>query len=237
VNIAICDDSADDMETVRRFLVEHFENNGFVGDISTFSSGEALLSAFKPGAFDVVFLDIFMGGLTGMKTAEKMRQADPNFALVFITSSENHAVNAFTLRANGYVTKPIMKEPLAAALLQCRSVFLRNARFVEVTSNRQNIRIPIIKIYYIEVYNHDVLFHTLDGVIKTSTPLNRIEIEVGGTFLRCHRSYLVNMNYVTDIGEQGVVMSDNTIVPLRQQGRAEIREAYADFISDRLFER
>ena len=237
MNIAICDDSADDLETVRRFLIEHFENNGFVGDIKTFSSGETLLSAFAPGVFDAVFLDIYMGGMTGMKTAEKMRRADPNFALVFITSSENHAVNAFTLRANGYVTKPIKKEPLTAALLQCQPVFLRNARSIEVTSNRQNIRIPLIKIYYIEVYNHDVLIHTLDGVIKTSTPLNKIETDVGRPFLRCNRSYLVNMNYVTDIGEQGVIMSNRSIVPLRQQGKAEIREAYADFISDRLFER
>ena len=237
MNIAICDDSVDDSETVQRFLVEYFLKNGFVGDIKTFSSGEAMLSAFTPGAFDAVFLDIYMGGMTGMKTAEIMRQADPNFALVFITSSENHAVNAFSIRANGYVTKPINKEALTAALIQCRSVFLRNARFIEVTSSRQNIKIPISKINYIEVYNHDVLIHTMDGVIKTITPLNKIEIEVGRPFLRCHRSYLVNMNYIIDIGEQGVVMSNRTVVPLRQQSRTEIREAYADFITDRLFER
>lgn len=237
MNIAICDDNNDDLETLCRFLMEYFENNGFIGNLKTFSSGEALLSSFAPGAFDAIFLDIYMDGMTGIKTAEKMRQADPNFALVFITSSENHAVNAFTLRANGYVTKPINKDSLNAALLQCRSVFLRNARFLEVKSNRQNIRIPMIKIYYIEVYNHDILVHTMDGTIKTSTPLDRIEIEAGKPFLRCHRSYLVNMNYVTDIVEQGVVMNNRTTVPLRKQGRAEIREVYADFISDRLFER
>ena len=236
MRIAICDDSAEDVETVRRFLMEHFKNNGFAGEINTFSSGEALLSAFKPGKFDAVFLDVFMGGMTGVKTAEKMRLTDPNFALVFITSSDRYAVNAFTLRANGYVTKPIERDSLDAAFSQCRSVFMKNARFIEAAIDRQSIRIPITKILYIEVYGHEVLIHSQYGVINTSTPLSKIETDIGRPFLRCNRSYLVNMNHVSEIGEHSIIMSNGVSVPISNRSRNEVREAYADFISDRLFE-
>jgi len=236
VNIAICDDNADDLETVRRLLTEHFDKNGYVGDIHAFNSGEALLSAFKPGSFDAVFLDIYMGGMTGMETAEKMRQTDPDFALVFITTSEDFAIKAFSQRAIGYVTKPVKSDSIAAALLQCQSVFMKNARSIEVMSGRQSIRIPLARIYCIEVYGHEVLVHTRDGVITTNTPLGKIDTEMGRPFMRCHRSYLVNMNYIDEIREQDIVLISGMHVPMRHRNRMEIRDEYAGFISDRLFE-
>lgn len=237
MNIAICEDNACEAALIRRLLQEYFEKNGFIGDIHTFKSGEELLAVFSAGFFDVVFMDIYMDGISGMEAAKKMRETDPFFALIFITVSENHAMEAFNLRACGYVSKPVKPEAVAAAFGQCQSVFLKNARFIQVISDRQNIKIPLIKVIYIEVYGRNVLFHTPDSIIKTAASLDEIEKELGKPFLRCHRAYLVNMNHIDKIREQDILMKNGETVPMRQRGRTELRNKYAGFLTDRLFER
>lgn len=237
MNIAICDDNAADSAEIRAYLKEHLEKNCFVSDIHIFESGEALIKAFYPGAFDAVFLDIYMGGMTGVETAHIIRRQDPYCVMVFITTSPDHMPEGFSLRAASYVVKPITRKSMDTAFLQCRNIFLKNARFIEVSTGNQNIRIPLTKIIYVEVLDKIAFFHTPVGTIKTYMPLDAIEKQMGGSpFLRCHRSYLVNMNYVTDIMEYDFLMHGGTKIPLRKNGRKQIKSAINLFLSERLFE-
>lgn len=236
MNIAICDDSARDAELICTLLREHFEKNGFAGEIYIFTSGEALAKAFAAHPFDVVFLDIYMSGMNGLKTAERLRALDSGFSLVFITSSKDHALESFSFGTNDYVVKPIKREDIDRAFSKCRDVFLKNGQFIEVMSGRIKRKIPLHKILFMEVYGKEVLVHTSMETIKTAVPLDELEKIINGPFLRCHRSYIVNLNHVQTIQLDDFRMRDGRLVPLRQRGRAELRNAYADFISDRLFE-
>ncbi len=236
MKVAICDDSAQDAALICALLREHFDKNGFIGELHTFPSGEALAAAFAAQPFDVVFLDIYMEGMNGLKTAERLRALDPGFSLVFITSSTDHALDCFSLGTDGYVVKPIRREDIDRAFSKCRDVFLKNGRYIEVPSDRTKRKIPLHKILFMEVYGKEVLVHTRKETIKTSMPLDELEKMVNGPFLRCHRSYSVNLNYVEALQPDDFKMQDGSLVPLRQRGRAELRDAYADFLSDRLFE-
>lgn len=238
MNVAICDDNMEDIEKIRTLLIEHFDKNGYTGEVDTFTNGEALLDAFSIRQFDVVFLDIYMTGMDGMKTARKLREIDPHFILVFISISRDHAMESYSLCANSYVPKPIQRADMDKAFRQCQNMFLKNARFVEVMSDRRKIKIPLIKILYIETYGRETLFHTTDREIRTtaSMPLDNLLKTLGNAFLRCHRSYVVNLNHVNAIQPNDFQMRDGSLVPLRQRGRAELRNAYGNFISDRLFE-
>lgn len=235
MNIAVCEDNAADAEAICGCIREHFDKCGFIGDVHTFISGEELLSAFSPGAFDAVFMDIYMDGMTGIETAKKMRARDADFALVYITSSEDHARQAYSLRACAYVSKPIGPEEMEVAFVQCQNVFLKNARYIEVISERKAVKIPFVKILYIEVYNREVLFHTTEGVITAVMPLDEVERQCGEAFLRCHRSYIVNMNQIDTLCEQDIRMKNGAVVPMRQRGRQKLRNAYGDFLTSRLF--
>ncbi|QIB68985.1 response regulator transcription factor [Aminipila butyrica] len=236
MNIAICDDSTKDVELICALLQEHFDKNGFIGELHTFSSGEALVKAFAAQPFDVVFLDIYMEGMNGMKTAERLRELNPSFSLVFITTSKDHALDSFSLGTSSYVVKPIKREDIDRAFFKCRDVFLKNGRFIEVMSDRMKRRIPLHKILFMEVYGKEVLVHTSTETIKTSTPLDELEKMTTASFLRCHRSYMVNLRYVEAIQLDDFRLRNGSLVPLRQRGRSELRDAYADFVSDRLFE-
>lgn len=238
MNVAICDDNAQDKALICALLREHFDKNGFIGELYTFASGEALVEAFSEKPFDVVFLDIYMGGMNGMKTAERLRTLDPCFSLVFITSSKEHALDSFSIGATDYVVKPIRRENIERAFSKCRSVFLKNGQFIKVMSDRMSLSIPLVKIQYIETYGRETLFHTTDREIRSTAPilLDELERTLGSTFLRCHRSYIVNLNHVASMQPEAFKMRDGSLVPLRQRGRAELRDVYADFVSDQLFE-
>jgi DNA-binding LytR/AlgR family response regulator len=238
MNIAICDDDPQDVKKISGLLLEHFDKNGYTGELFSFSSGEALLKAFAEDSFDAVFLDIYMNGISGMETAKRLRELDPNFALVFITSSRDHALESFPLRPHYYVTKPIKREDIDNAFARCRSTFIKNARFVEMVSDRAKIKIPVCKLLYVETFGRETVFHTMEGDFTTTAQmlLDDLERELGGSFLRCHRSFIVNMNHIKTIAQQDFRLLDGSLVPMSQRRRTALRDAYADFVSDRLFE-
>lgn len=238
MNVAICDDNAQDTELICALIQEHFNTNEYVGELHTFASGEALVEAFAAHPFDAVFLDIYMDGMNGVKTAEKLREMSRDFALVFITVSEDHVLDCISLGTDGYVVKPIKRDSIEMAFSKCRDTFLKNGRYINVLSDRSTIKVPVNKIIYVETYGRETLFHTTYREIRSTATmlLDELAQTLGGSFLRCHRSYIVNMNHVAAIQPEDFRMRDGSLVPLRQRGRAELRDAYADFISDRLFE-
>lgn len=237
MKVAICDDNLQDNLLILSLIQNHFDKNGYAGEIHQFYSGESLLETFAICPFDVVFLDIYMKGIDGMKTAGMLRKIDPNFALVFITISSNHAMESFSHRPSYYICKPVKYQDIENAFRQCRNVFLKNARFIEIISSRAKIKVPLIKIIYIESFGRDTLFHTPDGVIKTTAHLLLdLEHKLGSSFLRCHRSYIINMNHVEAIHTDYFLMRDGIRVPMRQRRRQPLRDAFAEFMSNRLFE-
>jgi DNA-binding LytR/AlgR family response regulator len=237
VNVAICDDYTQDAELIRGLLAEHLDNNGYIGDIHMFDSGEALYDAFTANPFDAVFLDIYMGGMSGIETAGKLRKLDPNFALVFITSSKNDISDAYPHKPNCYVVKPVTRDSIDNAFHNCQAVFLKNARYIEVMRDRAKIKIPLSKIMYIETYGRETVFHTTAGDHKSTSnmPLADIERGLNKAFLRCHKSYIVNMNFVDIVCPGEFKLINGNLVPMRQRRRDELRDAYARFVSDRLF--
>ena len=235
--IAIYEDDAADAAEIRCYLEQHFAHNGFIGDINIYASGEALLSAFSPGAFDVVFLDIYLSGLNGVEAARAIRARDPNCAIVFITANPGHTPEGFALRAASYVVKPITREQMDTALLQCRRVFLKNARYIELKTRGQSARIPLPKVLYVETLNKATSVFTEEGVVKTYMPLEEIERQLGGKpFLRCHRAFIVNMLHVEDVLENSFLMRGGAMVPIRKNGMKDVRRIVSEFFSERLFE-
>ena len=232
MNIAVCEDKVSDRDTLCAYIRNYCDKNCYEGKISVFETGEALLGAFSPGAFDLVFMDIYLPGLSGVAAAEKMREADRDFMLVFITISSDFTAEGFEVQALGYVVKPIDREKMDRALYMCRGRFEKNSRTIEIPMSGGNLTISIADLLYVEIYDKDAIFHMKKGVIKSRIPLDELEARLGGEpFLRCHRSYIINMNYVDDMTDNGFLMRNKDIVPMRTNGSKAVRMAMAAFIA------
>lgn len=233
MNIAICEDNAFDGEAVAGCVKSYCAKNFFDVRIRMFHNGEDLLAAFSPAAFELIFLDIFLPGLSGMDAARKIRETDPAVMLIFITASPDFALDGFLVDAASYVVKPVARERMESVLRRSFQHFARNSRVIEVPAGRQGrIGIPLSGVQYAEVYGRSVLFHLNSGVVETRLPLDEIEGMLGGEpFLRCHRCYIVNMNYVEDMRSEDFLMRNGDIVPMRKNGRKEVRMAMAGFMA------
>jgi len=225
------------MGIIRSLLEAYLKQHAYAGRISVFTSGEELLATHSLGLYDVILLDIYMDGMSGIDTAKRIRAVDPTCAIIFITSSKDHAMESYSVLGSAYVVKPVNQESLQKALFTCREIFLRNARYIEIHVERKTMRIPLIKIFYAESRENYVFFYTSAGEFKTRATLDEIERQLGGLpFYRCHHSYLVNSNHIVKLDGNDVVMRNKDLVPMRKVGRDTIRENLIELLSARMFE-
>ena len=113
MEFAVCDDSAADRNTLIAMVQQYCGQRGIPAKILQFSRAGELLQEFTPGRYHVVFLDIYMPGLTGVEAARRLRKRDANCMLVFTTTSEEHALDSYSVYAAGYLLKPYSREQLA----------------------------------------------------------------------------------------------------------------------------
>ena len=230
MNIAVCEDTRADRDALCAYIQGYCGEHCYQCEISAYETGGALLAAFPSGAFDLIFLDIYMPGVSGVETAQKIREADRDCMLVFVTTSEDFAMEGFLVQASGYVVKPISREKMAGVMHACRHVFEKNSRTIEIPQAGGNLLLSIADLYYVEVYRKESVFHMKRGKVTARLPLETVEARLGGSpFLRCHRSYIVNMNYVEGMREEGFLMRGGDAVPIRVNGGKEVRMAFAGF--------
>ena len=109
MRIAIVDDLAAERTLLKGRLEWQLQRRKVQADILEYESGETFLEAARKEPFTAAFLDIYMDGMTGMETAKKLRKTDTDCLLVFITTSTDHALEGFQVRALHYLVKPLPK--------------------------------------------------------------------------------------------------------------------------------
>ena len=200
--IFICDDSkADQLRLVRNINNYAKELQASV-TIQIFDSADAMLDNYrkrqdKPA---IIFLDIYMDGTNGMDAANELVGLGMENGLVFTTSSEVHALQAFSIGADGYLHKPFTHEEFNRAMKRFRQLFTDSRRFVTAQFNREETRVYLNSIYFAESAGHSTEFNTSAGLIRSSAPISSYLPELEGEegFLVCGRSYIVNINAVRD---------------------------------------
>lgn len=225
LKIAICEDTPADTD----LLLSHLREIGIVTEIEAFSSGEALLSAFLPGKYDLIFLDIYMVGIKGVDVAAQIRKSDRTVTLVFITTSKEHALESYRLKAASYLEKPVKLEDVRE-VLELVLVKRDSAAYITLLIEGENRKIPLEGILFFENQNHAVMIHTQSGVFRTSqtVKLNYIESMLPDSFFRCHHSFIVNLQAIGSVDKELKVftMQDGSRVHIRYQSLNKAVQAY-----------
>lgn len=232
LSIAICDDLREERSTLIRMVQNYCRQKGISLHMYPFSSGEELLSAMhRPERFHVIFLDIYMPGLTGIETARRIRQSDSSVAIILATTSLDHGIEGFEVDASDYLVKPIQEEDVARSLDWCLEHPSALLQVVSVYSEGEWIDIPLSSISYIEVLDHQSHIHTdQKKTIVTRRGIDDLSGSIGSEdFLRCHRSYLVNMNHVQSIEGADFRVTGGELVPISMRDLAKHRSQFIDW--------
>ncbi len=225
LKIAVCEDTSADAD----LLLSYLAKSGIAAEWEAFTSGEGLLAAFLPGKYDLLFLDIYMSGIRGVDAAAAIRKADRTVTLVFTTTSKDHALESYRLKAASYLEKPVKQEDVRE-VLELVLAKRNSAAYISLLIEGVNRKLPLESILFFEQQNHSVMVHTQAEVLRTSqtVKLSHIERMLPDSFFRCHHSYIVNLRAVCKADKELKVftMQDGNRVHIRYQSLKKAVQAY-----------
>ena len=209
---AVCDDDIRCISDVER-LLKKAEGESAVTD--KFVSGEELFKAYSSGAaYDCVFLDMEMGGMNGIDTANKIRAADRNVIIIFITSHTKYMQKSFECEPFRYLLKPVDEnEFFAVHKALCKRLSENRSGYISI-GGKEITRFCYDDIVFIESKGHYIHVNTKDDTIKIRYPINKVIAQAkDGVFGMPHRSFLVNYTYVKSISSDhaGLFMRNEKI--------------------------
>lgn len=231
MKIGICEDQEGERTCLKELLLQYSQEQCCCVEVEEFSSGEELLAAFAPHTYSLLFLDVYMGDLNGLETAEAIRKLDPECLLVFVTASRDHAVEGFGVEALHYLLKPIGMEQVQEVFRRGAAVLQSAMQCITFMADRMPMRIPLRAIAYIEVYDKTCFIYTGQQCMKTYMTLEELEQQLDKSiFLRCHRSYIVNMRYIVNVEDADFVLGSAVRIPIAKAKKAAIKKQYMEFL-------
>ena len=233
LKISVCDDEAVERKKIADDLGVYAAAHGEHGvEFDVYSSAIEMLEAIdRTGAPDIAILDICMPGMLGTDLARDILRLSENTDIIFLTTSPDYAVDAFSIHAADYICKPYTQEQLDGALE--RVVARREQRtWILLRSERKVHRIALEDILYIETKDkrREVALVSGQKLSVWSLPTQMQEsIEDHQSMTACGSSFIVNLNHVRCFSGSDLVMDDGTLIPVPKRRRGEIKQAYFDF--------
>ncbi|GAA0253366.1 hypothetical protein GCM10008922_11930 [Faecalicatena contorta] len=231
MKIAIIDDVLECRNEIQvclhRFFSNHYEDESLC--VTEFSGGEVFLSSFQKSDYDLIFIDQYMQGCSGIDTARQIRQRDDLVKLVFITTSRDHAIESYQVRAGGYVLKPFSYADFEQAMLLLGIARLRNARFICV----QDEKILLHEIFWCDMDGHYVQIHTHQrGILRFRVPFGLVadKLLAYPQFLTCYKGCIVNLDHAERINDLDFLLTNGETVLFSKRDRKKIENDYHTYL-------
>lgn len=233
MRIAICDDE-------KIFLSKYVEiiNNikteyNYQVEIAIFNSGEELLKniLFNESFFDLIFLDIIMEEINGVDTAKKIKQINETTEIVFLTGSKEFALSGYEVNALNYIMKDshTIKEKIYKAM---DYVYSKLNNYIVINNKSCIYKIDIRKIIYIESNRRKVAIKTTEDNYETYEKLDNMYEKVKQFgFIKCHRSYIVNMAFIKRIEIKDIITASNDIVPISRNNLDNVKSSFMSYLN------
>lgn len=237
MTIAIVDDTGADRETLKAMLNQYFAGSGTLPDIEEFQSGEEFLAVYQPLRYQIIFFDIYMGGITGMEAAKEVYRQDRGCRLIFFTTSTDYAVDSYQVQAAYYLMKPLQYQKLCAALDTFCTEQKDKKLEVELKGGVAG-DILLKDILYVDCVKRMVRIHRADQVLTVTNRLAEISscLEQIPEFLNCNKGIYVNMDWVQEMTDADLILKNGERLPMRIRGRGEVKKKYLRYALSHLRE-
>ena len=236
MRIALVDDEAIQLQHLENLLAS--ELNSLEHDtshkIDTYQNGQTFLDHWKAGNYDVVILDIFMGGITGVDVAKKIRLTDPDVKLVFCSRSNEFAAESYQVNAQYYLVKPATHGSISNMMKRLNVNRIQRDKICTLPDGHVVLQHQIL---YTEYHNHVISIHLKDGEVyrlrANHSDLEKLLIPCG-YICSPSKGILINFHEVTQMMDTNVLMSDGTSLPIARRKSKDIQDAYTKFRFDKM---
>lgn len=235
--VALCDDEELYLDAVEKSVLQWAKayNRQEMLIIKKFRSSEDLLELWSNGMdIDLLFLDVQIPNeMSGMEVAKAIHRKNEYVPIVFVTNYGEYAYEGYCVNAMRYLRKPISQEDINACMeIAWRRWNNAQEQFVSLVTPSQSVRFPINALVYVETISHILKVHTSDNIelYEIRAPLEQLEAMLpAGCFVRCHKSFIVNLRYVRKYKAGQITVASGAEIPLGRKYMQEFAEKYRQY--------
>lgn len=228
LNIVICDDEKETCEELKEILLNHASRNLMSYHVESFYTGTDLSEyLMNNNRADILFLDIALPGVDGINVGKLIRNTigDEQTVIVYISSSKSYALELFQNRPFDFVIKPLEEEKIVSVMDKIFRFLGKNAAFLEFRNKGKLYKIPYKDILYLQSEKRKIKVVTVKGVKEYYGKLNEAEAMLpADTFLKIHKSYLINSCFVETYTYEQITMADGSVLNVSQLQRPWVRK-------------
>lgn len=247
LNIGICDDNDDACQTIYNLCKEYFEESDVEHKYIFFSNGNEVLLYCKnmeTDQIDILFLDVEMPGISGIDLKDAAIKQDKIWRIVFVTNYKDSVYSAFSKKTIGFIPKPASFEKIKKMLSIIIKEQEENVTLLLRGANGEKIEILLEDIIYMKAsgsYTEIVTYTSLSNqanFLLSTKKLGDLEKEIkSSAIIRVHKSYMVNLENVIEIGEKVYLHNLLTTIPVGRSYKAQARKSYLKFGKNRMIKR
>lgn len=236
MRIAIVDDIAEERILLRNRLEYQFSRRGIHSDFTEFENGEDFLLASKERPFTVLFLDIYMNGANGIEIARELRKSDTSCLLIFTTTSTDHALEGFQVRAMHYLVKPYHENEISALTDEILSRIPNSGKYIDVKINGSNIKVPFQSMIYAEHFSHMIHIYTTNKkelITRQSFESFLSTLKMDTRFYQCNRGIVINLDHALDFDGTVFTLDNGNQIPVSRKLSKHARQTFMDYLFQR----
>ena len=233
MTIAIVDDIAEERALLRKRLEKILLQKNIEFHCCEYENGEAFLEASKIQNFTVLFLDIYMDGINGIEIAKNFRKFNKDCMLIFTTTSRDHALEGFQVRAMHYLVKPYSEEDLISLFDEILSRIPAPEKILELKINGSDLQVPFKTIIYAEHFSHMIrIFTTTEKelVIRQSFGTFTAPLIEDSRFFICNRGTIINMEHAVDLDGTMFLMDNGNKIGVSRELSKSARQHFMDYL-------
>ena len=228
--IAIVEDDRNFIEELQTYLEQYAQEEKQEFEISVFYDGAEILENYEPN-YDLILLDVEMPKVNGMDAAEKIREVDENVVLMFITNMAQYAIHGYAVGALDFVMKPITYYTFSMKVKRAlKRVQKKEMPSILLTLSDGVKKLEVFQIYYVEVQNRMLHYHTKEGEFVVRASLQSAETMLpSNVFAKCNHWYLVNLMHVTEVRKNIAVVGPYEL-EISRRNRAGFLKALTEYM-------
>lgn len=232
MKIAIIEDEQAHSELLNQYIEMWSKDRDIPVAITSFPSAESFLFTWEEERdFEVLFVDIQMKEMNGMEMARRIREQDPDIAIIFTTGITDYMEAGYEVEAMHYLVKPVRQEKL----WQCMDRVLKKGgseQFLLVKSKDETLKLSLKSILYVEAMGHGCVieFCPQSGrtfQVETTEGISELAKKLGEPdFVRCHRSYLCRIDKIYHISRAWIEMDNGSRIPVSRRVYAYVNQMF-----------
>ena len=232
VRIALVEDDENYRKELTQYLKKYEQESEEKFTISVFSDGDEIVENYK-AVYDIILMDIEMTFMDGMTAAEHIREYDSEVVIIFITNMPQYVMKGYTVDALDYVLKPVgyyaFSQKIDRALQRMKR---RTRKYVTISIRGGMRKLDVSKITYIEVQDHDLVYHTLEEDFTAKGSLSEVEEALKDmSFFRCNKCYIVNLEYIETV-QNCDVMVGNVWIQVSRARKKALLDALNNYMNE-----